>query len=163
MSNSEQQKSTDQMLNEKVFPAIILVLSVVAFILYFVEDFAAWYQSPSTKFIWMWSKYHPWSFTFLLPLAVAFAFIGFQSVMTLLKPESKWANRDNMNFLLSAVIVIITIIAGIVFNVVLVIWDPSDWWLSTNFYSGLIAGGLNALFSYLIMRGRGEKIKLKLR
>jgi hypothetical protein len=158
------QKSTEQMLNEKVFPAIILVLSVVAFILYFVEDFAGWYQAPSSyRYVWMFSEYHPWSFVFLLPLAAAFVFIGFTSVMTLLKPDSKWAGKDNLNFLISVEIVAITIISGIVFNIVLAVWDPTDWWLSTNFYSGLVAGGLNGLFSYLILRGRGEKIRFRIR
>ena len=154
--STEQEKSTDQLLNEKVFPAIILVLSAVAFLLYFIEDFAGWYYSPSSKYVWMFSEYHPWSFLFLLPLAAAFGFSGFLSLMVLIKPDSKWANKFILLFYLSLGIIVVTLLAGIIY--IFTVLDV-EWWFGTNFYAGIVGGGFNALFAYLILRSRGEKIQ----
>jgi hypothetical protein len=160
---TEQQKSTEQMVNEKVFPAIMLGLSVVVFILFFATDFGGWYiYDPINydiyRYVWMFSSMVWWSFIWLLPLALSFAIVGFFSFMTLFKPDSKWANKFNQTFLLSAGAVVFIILAAIIF--MLTVLDTTNWWLDVAFWGGLIGGGLNALFSYLILRSRGEKIKL---
>ena len=72
---SEQQKSTDQLMNEKVFPAIILALSIITFILFFATDFGGWYiYGPEIyRYVWMFSEMVWWSFIWMLPLAGSFA------------------------------------------------------------------------------------------
>ncbi len=154
------------MINEKVFPAIILGLSLVTFILFFVTDFGGWYiYRPSDYDIWrymhMFSSMVWWSFLWLLPLAGTFATVGFLSFMTLFKPESKWANKFNTIFLVSAGGALLTLFAAIIF--ILTVLDATDWWFDAAFYAGIIGGGLNALFSYLILRGKGESIKFSLK
>ena len=159
MSEPEQQKSTDQMINEKVFPAIILGLSLVTFILYFVTDFGGWYiYGPEIyRYVWMFSEMVWWSFIWMLPLAGSFAAVGFFAFMALFKPESKYGSKFNMMFLLSAGAAAITILAALIF--ILTVLDVTNWWFDTAFWAGLIGGSLNALFSYLILKSREEKIK----
>lgn len=163
MSKSEQQKSTDQMINEKVFPAIILGLSLVAFILYFTTDFGGWYiNGPEIyRYVWMFSEMVWWSFIWMLPLASFFAVVGFFAFMALFKPESKYGSKFNLMFLLSVGAAGISILAALVF--ILTVLDVTNWWLDAAFWGGVIGGGLNALFSYLILRSRGEKIQWKIR
>ncbi len=160
---TEQQKSTDQMVNEKVFPAIIIGLSVVAFILFFVTDFGGWYiYGPEIyRYVWMFSEMIWWSFIWMLPLAGSFATVGFFALMALLKPDSKYGSKFNLMFLLSAGATIITILAALIF--ILTVLDVTNWWLDAAFWAGLIGGGLNALFCYLILKSRGEKIKFSLK
>lgn len=38
----------------------------------------------------------------------------------------------------------ITVILGAVFVIAMLVVDPSDWWLDTGFFAGLIAGGVAA-------------------
>ncbi|MHA1453092.1 MAG: hypothetical protein ACTSRD_09545, partial [Promethearchaeota archaeon] len=152
--STEHQKSTDQMINEKVFPAIILGLSLVSFILYFVTDFGGWYiYGPEIyRYVWMFSEMVWWSFIWMLPLASSFAVTGFFALMTLIKPESKYSNKFNQMFLISVGAAGVSILAAIIF--ILTVLDVTNWWLDAAFWAGLIGGGLNALFTYLILKSR---------
>ncbi len=163
MSDSEPQKTTEQIVNEKVYPAIILGLSIVSFILHFATDFGGWYiYGPEIyRYVWMFSEMVWWSFFWMLPLAGLFAATAFLTLITLINPNSKWANRFNLIFLISIGSVGFTILVALIF--ILTVLDTTNWWLDTVFYAGLIGGGLNALFSYLVLRGKGEKIKFSLK
>jgi hypothetical protein len=168
MSESEKQKSTDQMLNEKIYPALIFVLSLVAFILFFVTDFAGVYiydyyeyYPYIYRYVHMFSETIWYSFIWMLPLASTYAISGFLSFMVIFKPDSKWGKQFNLIFLISASSAALTIFAGIIF--ILTAFDATDWWFGTAFYGGFIGGALNTVFSYLILRGRGESIKFSLK
>lgn len=168
MTEPEQQKSTDQMLNEKIFPAIILVLSIVAFILFFVTDFGGWYiydyyayYQHIYRYVHMFSEMVWWSFVWMLPLACTFAFTGFLALMTMFKPDSKWGKQFNLLFLVSAGSATLTLFAAIIF--MLTVLDVTEWWFDAAFYGGLVGGVLNAVFAYMILRGRGEPIKFTLK
>jgi len=158
-----EQKSTDQMLNEKVFPSIILVLCLVGVILYFTTDFSGWFVYPSVYgYVWLFSsKAFPWSVLLILPLIGGFVITGFFSFMTLFKSSSHWANQYKLIFWISITIASYTVLGAIIF--LLTVLDATEWWFDAAFWAGLVGGGLNALFSYLILRSRGESIKLVLR
>jgi hypothetical protein len=109
----------------------------------------------------MFSEMVWWSFVWMLPLAGSFAAIGFLALMALLKPDSKYGSKFNLMFLLSAGAACVTILAALIF--ILSVLDVTNWWLDAAFWAGLIGGVLNAVFSYLIIKSRGDKIAFKLR
>ena len=39
---------------------------------------------------------------------------------------------------------VLTILLGVVFIVVMLFEDPTDWWLDTGFFAGVLAGGAAA-------------------
>ena len=58
-------------------------------------------------------------------------------------------DMDKIGLISSAMILGISALGGIVFEVIMCGSGASEWWLGTGFYAGIIGGGLMLFFYYL--------------
>ena len=127
-----------------------LITSFVGFVLLLSTDFAGWEEEieyvPGTIYrtysISIFSGY----FIIIGTLASGLVYATFISYMFLRVGDTA-PNPNNLRlaFYGATAVAAASLIAGILFLIVLSIKDPVDWWLDTGFYAGLIGGGSTAL------------------
>ncbi len=127
-----------------------LITSFCGFVILLTTDFAGWEEEiayvPSTIYrtysINIFSGY----FIIIGTLASGLAYATFISYIFLRVGDTA-PNPNNLRlaFYGATAVAAASLIAGILFLIVLSIKDPVDWWLDTGFYAGLIGGGSTAL------------------
>ena len=79
----------------------------------------------------------------LLLLVVA-ALLALTAYLTLLRPATSPLPVPAPLWIVPAGAAALTILLGVVFIVVMLFEDPTDWWLDTGFFAGVLAGGAAA-------------------
>jgi hypothetical protein len=131
-----------------------LISSLITAILVLAEDFGGWYSYYSYAEQWAhvgFSFDRPLS---LLLFGVAAGVLLFCSYVSYLKLASKPIPKDWLQkaFLGSAGVTVAAVLGGLYFIVDMTLSDPTDWWLGTAFYAGVIGGGLTAVFLHLALK-----------
>jgi len=135
-----------------------MILSLVAAILVFADDFGWWYEGGYTYWYYYGidTDFTPGFHKFLLVLlGIAFVFVllmALQQLYPILKVSKKVDKNLGRSGLFTA---IGTIFLTILLTILFFVWTGEDSWgsyLSTGFYAGLFGGLLSTLFFWLAGR-----------
>lgn len=136
------------------------VVSLIGGILLIVLDFAGWYNYNAGVETWGWIGFQ--GFEEGNFVGILFIFLGLSlfyttsiSILALAKPDTFEPTRKTLliGFFNALAVFLIVLIGGIVFEVVLAIDDPTNWWLGGGFYAGIIGAPMTAFFLYMCLRG----------
>ena len=78
------------------------------------------------------------------------AYVSYQHLRSVDQPGV--LQKPQLAFNAAVLATLASIVAGILFVVVIAIKDPEDWWLDLGFYGGVIGGALTAIFLRLALR-----------
>jgi hypothetical protein len=147
------------MSNESIlsnFYTWIFVLSLLGGILFLFTEFAGYTAPPYNYWysISLESGFHnpdhaPFAPVFIL-VAGLFFFNTLISLMKLNLIKFEVPNAQKLGLYSSVGILVISVVAGIAFEVMLAESGATDWWFNTGFYAGVIGGILMAAIYYLM-------------
>ena len=128
-----------------------LITSSVGMVLLLATDFAGWEEEieyvPSTIYRTYAINITSGYFIIIVALAAALLFAAYVSYNFLRSGDQPPdVMKLRMAFYGATSAAITSLIAGILFMVVLTVKDANDWWLDSGFYAGLIGGALTAIF-----------------
>lgn len=131
-----------------------LISSLIAALIILLDDFGGWYSYYSYAESWTWVGFSLDSLVGFLVFGAAAGVLLFCSYVSYLKLASKPVPTDWLQkaFFGSASVAALAILGGGYFIVDMIITNPTDWWLGTAFYAGVLGGGLTAAFFHLALK-----------
>ena len=132
-----------------------LITSVLGGIIIIFSDFAWWYNYNAYLSVRSWG-YIDFSFENLLIMPIILVVAGCLFFCTYASfIELKFPNKEgnskllSLGFIFSIVACAIVVIGGIVFIIIMLMDEPTDWGLDVGFFGSLIGSGLTILLLYL--------------
>ena len=141
-----------------------LITSFVGFVLLLVTDFAGWEEQvdyvPSSIYRTYSISITSGYFIIIFAFAGALLFATYVSYR-FLRPSGSTPDLNMLRLASygAAAVAVASFITGVLFLVVLSIKDPSDWWLDSGFYGGLIGGALTAILLRLGLKTIEQELK----
>ena len=129
-----------------------LITSIVGAILLLATDFAGWYNETSGTREWGWISVDASIPAAILLIILALcllycSYISFLGLQT--SNEEPTQDKLRLGLILSGFVFLVVLIGGLIFVGVMLSDEPTDWWLDTGFYAGLLGSFLTALFLYI--------------
>ncbi|MHA2306247.1 MAG: hypothetical protein ACXACU_12740 [Candidatus Hodarchaeales archaeon] len=130
-----------------------LITSGIGGILIILFDFAWWYNYNAGVRSWGWidlSLDNLLSAPILLFVAACLFFCTYISFVRLQSPDNEVNSPLLQSVFLAAIVACVVVLVGaIVFIVVMLLDEPSEWGFDVGFYGGLIGSALTIVLLYL--------------
>ena len=136
-----------------VFFAGALISSLVGAILMLVIDFGGFYSYSGSFYGYIYAGFNTTTGILIIIMAILIIYCTIISFVGLRYPDKvPTPNILRSGFYSSAIVLIISIIGGVVFEVEMAEADYTSWWLDAGFYGAIIGSLLTAIFFYLALR-----------
>ena len=143
--------------NYKIVLIIILILNIVGILLQFFTPFGGMTVStaygPRDRFASLGSEYSEvLDNLFIVVIIITLGILSFYTGKLTRMAQTVSKHIFKLSLIASISLVLITIIAAIVFNVIRGQIDYLEWWLDTGFYGALIIGIVDIVFYSIMIR-----------
>ncbi|MFX0084679.1 MAG: hypothetical protein ACFFAU_03315 [Candidatus Hodarchaeota archaeon] len=132
-----------------------LITSILGAILIVLFDFAGWYNYDSYNAVESWgyvdfSLQNLLVFPIILIIAGCLFYCAYLSYIGLSSSVKRLDEQQLQFGLITALIaLVIVLFGGIIFIIVMLMDEPTNWWFDIGFFGSIIGSGLTLIFFYL--------------
>ena len=134
-----------------------LITSIIGGFLLLLTDFAGWYNYSNGTREWGWISVDasPFAAFLLIILALAMFYCAYISFLGLQSSNDQPDEFKLKLGLIASIFVFgVVLLGGLIFSIVMLLDEPSDWWLDAGFYAGLLGSMITGLLLYLAYKER---------